>query len=505
MVASRPQPARGGGITTVHIWLIVFVALWLVSMVLAVLLFTGREELLASAESAREEAQKYMRKNEAGRYGPFLSRADEGQSLATVLDNERIAALQLIGVDETTNAAAAAKLVSEMIPSLSEGSPKGAELPDLEGADLISIVKKLAAAWQAQAQAVADASKRLNDAMRELRGATDRRVAEETGFKQALGEVGSTLQRVQAETDKSLDEKNDQIKEFGRQLVKARDELEKPLARQLEDLKQAENKIEQLRKKLQLAHDQLTQFRPKVASLDLASQADGEIIRAETGEEMTFINLGQENHLTLGLRFQVFSASSEVDQSGRGKATIEVVRINPTTSACRIVESNPANPILAGDHVVNVVYARDRKYQFVVEGEFDIDRDGRSDGQDTDRIKAWIRAWGGQVVDLPPRIAKSVGDLGLETVDFVVLGGPPPSPPSAKKGERISPEERVRNDTMQRVLDRFFAIKGEAKDLSLAVLTQSQFLHFIGYGTENGPRSKKAGGSRTAMNHSQRR
>lgn len=501
MVASRPQPPRGAGITTVHIWLIVFVGLWLVSTVLAVLLYTRQEELDSSARAAQEEAQRYMHKNEASRFSPFLNQVDERQSLAAVIDNERIAALRLIGVDDTTSAAAAARLVNETVSSLSQGAPPGAELPDLAGADLITIVRKLAGAWQTQAQAVDDARKRLADATRKLKGTTDRQIAEKKGFADALAKLSDQLAKIEQDTAKLLDDKNAQIKDFGQQLVRARDELERPLAKQLEDLKEARAQIDQFRDKLRQAREQLSQFRPQVASLNLAEQADGNVIRANPGEENVYINLGKANHLTLGLRFQVYSASAERDPS-QGKATIEVVGIHPTTSECRVIVSSPANPIIAGDHVVNVVYDRDRKYRFVVEGQFDIDGDGRSDPQDIDRIKAWVASWGGEVVELPQVLPKSPAgtvEVGLETVDFVILGAPPPGPPMAKKGAPPSPEERVRSQTMQRVRDRFFAIEQEAKDLSLAVLTQSQFLHFIGYGVQDTAKPSNTAQNRTAM------
>ncbi len=231
----------------------------------------------------------------------------------------------------------------------------------------------------------------------------------------------------------------------------------------------------------------------------MATRADGKILRAPSEDDMVYIDLAKGDHLTLGLRFQVFSASVEVDPSGQGKATIEVVGIGDEMSECRIVESQATNPIMAGDYIVNVVYDKTRKYKFVVEGGFDVNGDGRYDPQDTFRIKSWIKAWGGEVVELPetPPMVGGRPDFGLERVDFVVLGVAPPKPPKEGTG-RVKEEDRTRRAAMRQAHGRFMAIKQEAKDLSLAILTESQFLHFIGHGQDAKGGGEK-GAKRTAM------
>ena len=78
-----------------------------------------------------------------------------------------------------------------------------------------------------------------------------------------------------------------------------------------------------------------------------------------------------------------------------------------------------------------------------------------------------IEHWGGQVV---PTVDSSV--------DFVVLGQPPLMPP--KLGAGATDDARQRAEDQGKTRAAFDAIRGEAKSLSIPVLTRTQFLHFIG-------------------------
>jgi len=491
-----------------HIWLIVFVGLWLAFTVISVLLYTGREELVSRASKAEADAERYMRKNEASRFGVFLDLAGEKQSLARVLDNERIGLARLIGVDETTSAAAAANLINEAVKNLNVGVPSDAALRDLSNTDLLTVMREIQARWKAQAAAAQDAVKKLTDVAVKLKELEDRQAKERDQFRADLADRDAKIKKLDADNKKLQSDADRQVKDLQQQLSKLRDEADEQLIKAQAEIRKVQQENNQLRSELKRSQEHLMQFRPQVVSLGLATQADGQIVRARPDEDVVYINLGQEDHLTLGLRFEVFSASTEVDPNGEGKATIEVVGIHPKTAECRVLQSRPGDPIVPGDLVVNVVYDRTRKYRFVVEGLFDLAGTGKSDPQDPDRIKAWIEAWGGEVVTLPPVPAKvekcsACGQalrqegLGLETVDFVVLGAAPPVPPRVTP--ETKPEERSRIEAQRAAYDRFTRVQQQAKDLSVAVLTQSQFLHFIGFSVKSKGSASPEKGKQAAM------
>jgi hypothetical protein len=489
MPAAKAQSARGG-ITSLHIWLIVFVALWLIFTVVAVLLYTRQEELASATRKAESDAEKYMRKGEAARFQPFLDVAGDKQSLAKVLDTERIELARLIGVADMTSARDAGAMVDDALKGLSKGAPSGATLPDTQSAGLLTVVDRLQAAWKEQARSAVEATNRLKEATTTLKSKEDQLATVEKDFQKALADKDAQVKQVEADKAKFQAQKDQQVKDLQTRIGKMRDEADEQLIKAQADTRKATQQIDTLRTELKRTQEQLTQFRPKVGSLGLATQADAEIIRARPEEGVVYINLGQNDHLMLGLRFQVFSASKDVDQSGQGKGVIEVVGIQPQTAECRVISSNPLDPMVVGDLAINVVYDRNRKYRFVVEGQFDLAGTGRSDPQDFDRIKAWVEGWGGEVVTLPQVFAKaekcpSCGQplrqqgLGFETVDFLVLGAPPPTP--GRITDETKPEERARIEVQRAAFDRYTRIEQQAKELGVAILSQSQFLHFIGY------------------------
>ncbi len=510
MVASRPQGGRGG-ITAVHVWLIVFVGLWLLSSVLAVVLYVGREKLLDRAQDAEQKADKLMRSNERSRFTVFIDQAGENRSLASVLDEERSRLARLIGYEETISAAAAGRQVKELVQDVEKTVPKGVQLPDLLGADLTTVIQRLQAALVSQAKARADAQSRLASAIQDKAGAVAKQQRQAEEFEKALDGFAAQLKKNEEATQQAIAQTNQELEKLKKDLITERDRFGETIVKTRKDLIAARNESQQLQDELKDIRQGMSRFKPKVASLGLAAQADGKVVRAQSDESLVYIDLGKDDNLTLGLRFEVFSPAAHVEFSRAtdaasedrgeakkgaaetagppavaGKATVEVVGIHELTASCRVLSSKPTDPIVPGDLIVNVVYDRDRKYQFAVVGRFDLDGNGMFDPQDTEQIKAWIKSWGGEVVELPDEPIQG-GAYGLEGVDFLVMGQAPPEPPKLKRGQVVPPEERTRREALAKAHDRFYAIQREAKELSVAVLTQAQFLHFVGYADEYSP------------------
>jgi len=494
MPASRAQPTRGGGITTVHIMLIVFVALWLVFTVLSVVLYTGQEALVKAADDASKQADKYMKKSEAGRFQHFLDQAGTS-SLAKVLDDERIALVQLIGEDATVGAAAATKHAAERIRGVAQGLPGGV-LNELQQDNLLQVITDMGVALKAQAQRAGEAEKSLKQVGDTLKQKEAEVASEQKKVQETRESLEKKYKNLEGQQTTFEEDKKKQLAVLQQRISKLRDEAEEQLVKAQGELRSAREQADRLRVELKQTQDQLTQFRPKLASMDLAMRSDGRIVRATPGEDVVYIDLGQNDHLMRGLRFQVLSTAAHADANdpnGVGKATIEVADILPTTSQCRIIKSSVSDPIVSGDPIFNVIYDRTRKYKFAIEGLFDLNGDGRRDSQDTDKIRAWVENWGGEVITIPPFPAKlekcqTCGqslrpeNLGLEKVDFLVLGECPPKP--AKAGAGTKPEEREQIENDQKARDRYMTIEQQARELGLAILTQSQFLNFIGQDTK---------------------
>jgi hypothetical protein len=492
-----------------HISLIVFVALWLIFTVVAVLLYTGREDLVAAAREAEKKSERYLRPGEAtsAKFQGLLDQAGEKQSLASLLNSDREALAKLIAKD-VTSAADAKNSIDTTIKGLYEGVPRGATPPEVQNADLVTVVERLVRAWKNEGKAAFDAQNELKEATQKLDKLAEDQAKEQKKFQQAMADEAARIKNLEAANAKFQRDKDQQVKDLDQRIRKLRDEADEQLIKSQSETRKIQQQADQYRAELKRTQEQLNQFRPKVATVGLATAADGEVVRAQPEEGVVYINLGQQDHLMLGLRFQVFSASAEVNPNGQGKAAIEVVNIHPKVAECRVIASNPVDPIVPGDLCVNVVYDRHRKYRFVVEGQFDLAGTGQFDPQDAEKIKAWIEAWGGEVITLPPPPAKAEicptcgqpirpQSLGFETVDFLVLGAPPMMP--QKIAPDAKPEERARIEAQRVAYDRYMRVGQQAKETGVAILNQSQFLNFIGFGTRPKPFAAPEKGKRAAM------
>jgi hypothetical protein len=153
-----------------------------------------------------------------------------------------------------------------------------------------------------------------------------------------------------------------------------------------------------------------------------------------------------------------------------GKASIEVMRIGPSHSEARIIRKEPGHPLVQGDLLVNLVYDKSQKYNFVVYGDFDIDNDGRTSAGDGEVIRRLITQWGGNVVN----------DVNVNT-DFVVMGKEPvvdSAPPQDDAVAQAAHQRAVQE------LDRYLAVRTTAVSLNIPILNQNRFLNFVGYASQ---------------------
>ena len=152
-------------------------------------------------------------------------------------------------------------------------------------------------------------------------------------------------------------------------------------------------------------------------SVDPSVLVDGRVLEVGSGNEV-FIDRGEKDHIVLGMTFDIYESASQLrlNSNGnlpRGKATIEVVKVGPTTSTAKIKRSTSSQPIIRDNIIVNPIYDPEYKFSFVVHGNFDADGDGEPESNNS-FIKNQITRWGGIVVQDDGVIP---GDL-----DFLVLG-----------------------------------------------------------------------------------
>lgn len=207
---------------------------------------------------------------------------------------------------------------------------------------------------------------------------------------------------------------------------------------------------------------------------------DGKLIKV-TGDKTVFIDLGQTNQIIPGMTFEVYDgftripqlpAGDEKDNKLQGKASIEVVRVGPASSQAIITRQTRGETLREGDVISNLIYDRNTKFNFVVHGNFDLDRDKTASASDAEIIKRLITQWGGQVVN----------EVNADT-DFVVIGKEPEVPAVP---ENATPDVLANIDRLKREREAYDRVLQRAGELNIPVLNQNRFLYLIGYYNQAG-------------------
>jgi hypothetical protein len=199
----------------------------------------------------------------------------------------------------------------------------------------------------------------------------------------------------------------------------------------------------------------------------VARRPDGKILRILSGEGLVYINIGSKDRVAEDLRLTVYPYTG-IPESGAGKAVIEVTDVGENVSECRILLQSKGEPIVTGDLVANVVYDALRNYNFVVEGDFDLDNKGDTTPAGNKAIRELVRRYGGRVIS----------EISLDT-DYVILGDAPARP---RKPDDTDPEDAW-NLYQERLkaFNRFQTVEKLAKSNQTPRLSGKRFLDLIGY------------------------
>jgi cell division protein FtsL len=287
-------------------------------------------------------------------------------------------------------------------------------------------------------------------------------------FEETIEDLESRYRELSEASEEFREQKNEAIAEMRADHEQQMEDvaLERDRARQRQEEAESLLRREEARNEELLA--QLAEFRPGGADVSALQIKDGIVLRSLSARDLAYIDLGREHGIKPGMTFSVYSAVRGIPADGQGKATLEVVALFPTTSECKITNQTPGEPVLAGDIVANPVYDRNRRFNFTVIGDFDLDLDGTIDDPGGERVSRLIRQWGGKVL----------GQVTAET-DFLVLGSAPPQP-DPMADDSAAAQERAETLAAQR--ERYQQFKEEANAMSVPILNRTRFLNFLGLG-----------------------
>lgn len=265
------------------------------------------------------------------------------------------------------------------------------------------------------------------------------------GTQQAEGDMQTRLARLQQDYGNRETQLVDRINELEQESAQLREQLDK--------LRSA-------------AKDELFQGSPE------ESLVDGRVIGADPAERTATIDLGRRDKIRVGMTFAVFEEASAIrpDESGsypRGKASLEVIRIDDISATCRVIGERAGNPVVRGDVIANAVYDPSKVYTFLVFGNFDANRDGIATAGERAGVSATIEDWGGKVTD------ELTG-----AVDFLVLGARPTLPPEPPINAPIAIVEQYVQ--AQQVIARYDRLFEQAAATSIPILNENRLRTLIG-------------------------
>ncbi len=474
MPAVGPQGSRGGLITAVVVFTILFVTATIFAIYFGVD-DNKRTELLTTQTKRTQDI--YSAQDLASqRYTQINKNRKPGQTVlqAAFQDSQNLS--ELITGKTAANAAQPTAAADQARRALSDAAARMPSLNITTSMSLVDALNKLAnfSAEQqytstslrlAQQQAAGDAAKQIALAQQLSQKAVDD-LAEANKIKQdaldrAQKAENDSVSRIREMSQAMDGERKDQNAELQKvqQLVEAKD-------RQLDQEKRLTTAL----------GDKLANRRMSVVD-PLLRQPDG-MISSVASEDVVYINLGSGDHLAAGMTFEVYNRHEGIpkqddlmseDNMPAGVASIEVERVYASDSQCRVLKMEIGQHINEGDLIANLVYDRNTKYNFVVYGKFDLGQTSQPKDSDREKIAALVTQWGGHIQK----------EITVDT-DFVVMGTVP-------EVKQFSPDD-LQDPLNRRLLDdqkaEYQAYETEldkAKELHIPIMNQNRFLYFCGY------------------------
>ncbi len=239
---------------------------------------------------------------------------------------------------------------------------------------------------------------------------------------------------------------------------------------------QIQAQLEMTQERMKSQQEELQKIVPLPDGEIVAHKSDGKIILVDNQAKIVHLNIGRDDRVYPGLTFTVYDKNMPIPRDGKGKAEIEVYSVEKNISTAQIIKSEIKRPIILDDLVGNLIWDSDRINVFAVEGEFDLDGDGRIEEDATDKIKSLIEKWGGKIAN----------SISIET-DFLVLGSPPSilRRPTLTELE-MDPMATERYEVSRQKRTQYDEIQTQAQALLIPVFNYERFLFFIGYKTQSG-------------------
>jgi hypothetical protein len=312
-------------------------------------------------------------------------------------------------------------------------------------------------------------------------------------WEQENAQIRGQMETLRQDHGKHIAQLESQISGYSDSVVEYRREVDQVKNSMLQRVDRMEQEFEEERRRLQGQLDQLHEERviligridelqakvrqSQIAPPDPSLLVDGRVIESAGAADQIFIDRGRDHRIVLGMRFEVYddpAALQQIDPATgnlpRGKASVEVIKVNKSTSTCKVIRTAPGRPVVRDDVIANAVYDPNYRFKFMVHGKFDVDGDGRPTEGEADYLRSMVVDWGGQVV---------TGDNLPGDLDFLILGVEPPEPTPLP--ENAGPPQVEIYLKSRQAQEGYRGLLRQARDAQIPVLNHNRFFILTGY------------------------
>ncbi len=475
-MATVSQPGSRGGLITA---LVIFVILFLIAAIFAVKtnseLKVRETELVnykkqfptvvleQEVQSANEQAAKLRAETSTNDsvYSILLRQREE---LARQITGQNPPNSNKEAIDAAAKTVAAA---NESLKGAGVTVPGGAMINGIALlADAINVRENRIKDLTTQAAALNEQIKQANDTGKQKADELEKAIAEANKGKEAEAAKGNGYL---TDTKTKIDGLEESLKKAVEDGRKASEDL-------TTQLKTVQAEIEKVKKENDRLVKKIASWRPTNYANAILRQPDGKIIQMGKNN-VVYIDLGFGQHVTQGMTFQIYDKLEGIprlegaaEDLPPGKGSLEIIRVGPGSSECRIIKMNEGQQAQEGDIIANVIYDKNTQFHFKVYGDFDIDHNGMATAAETDVVKRLIVAWGGALTDA----------IDIDT-DFLVMGKEPVVPNYPKDQLDTDPVKKFEHENALKALKAYDDIRNKALELGIPVLNQNRFLYMIGY------------------------
>lgn len=454
--------ARSGGGTGMVVTVVILGVLTLGLFITTIIFISKTNAALREKALLQQDSSVFVRDDERRRddVGQIqAAAAQQGQSVVGYLMQSMQDTMQLV--------------TGSKMDGVAELKNKTSGIRGAETQSLLAVIREREQALAREQQRAEAAEAARNRAQADLES-TAKRVAElEAAQREALAALNAEVGVTMDEADKYREEVQRTKEEMEARIARIQEEAslrESELTGQIRELQQQNAIAQDTARKLQ------EQLRGKLVKRgDEYALVDARVVGMDAAAGQYYLNVGRAQKVPLGMTFEVYSDAGSIrpdEQTGeypQGKATLEVIRVDETSSVARIIREKRGNPVVRGDVAANPLYDPNKSYKFLVYGNFDANRDGVPTPQEQAEIEALIKEWGGEVV------TELKGDI-----DFLVLGQKPTLPPAPPSTAPVPVVQQYVE--LRRVVQEYDRLFEQAQSTAIPVLNENRLRTLIGGG-----------------------